>query len=157
MSQASLEIDSPVGNLLLESERDALVTITFADRTGTAERRPAPNALLREARRQLSAYFGGQLTAFDLPLAPRGTEFQQQVWAALADIPCGETRSYGEIARAIGRPKAVRAVGLANGANPLPIVLPCHRVIGSNGSLTGYGGGLDRKRTLLALEGIIID
>ncbi len=102
----------------------------------------------------LRDYFSGDLRALDrLPLAAEGTEFQRAVWKALQEIPCGETRSYADIARRIGRPKAVRAVGLANGQNPIAVVVPCHRVIGSNGSLTGYGGGLDRKRWLLAHEG----
>lgn len=104
------------------------------------------------AREQLRAYLDGCLTTFDLPLAPRGTPFQLEVWRALTEIPAGETISYGELARRIGRPSASRAVGAANGANPLPVVVPCHRVIGANGTLTGFGGGLDTKRWLLALE-----
>jgi len=104
------------------------------------------------AASQLKSYFAGQLTEFDLPLAPAGTEFQRRVWAGLRTIPYGETVSYGELARQLGSPSASRAVGLANGRNPIAIVVPCHRVIGSDGSLTGYGGGLDRKRFLLALE-----
>jgi methylated-DNA-[protein]-cysteine S-methyltransferase len=104
------------------------------------------------AARQLDAYFGGQLTEFSLPLALAGTDFQREVWAGLRDIPYGQTVSYGELAHRIGRPAAGRAVGLANGRNPVAIVVPCHRVIGSDGSMTGYGGGLDRKRFLLALE-----
>jgi methylated-DNA-[protein]-cysteine S-methyltransferase len=107
---------------------------------------------LAPALAQFEAYFRGELRQFDLPLDPRGTPFQRQVWAAVARVAYGETRSYGEIAAAIGKPAAVRAVGLANGANPLPIIIPCHRVIGANGSLTGYGGGLEAKRRLLALE-----
>jgi methylated-DNA-[protein]-cysteine S-methyltransferase len=105
-----------------------------------------------EAIRQLREYLAGRLTAFDLPLAPEGTPFQQEVWRAVAAIPYGETRSYGAIARQINRHDAVRAVGAANGQNPLPIVIPCHRVIGSDGRLTGYGGGLPLKKRLLALE-----
>jgi methylated-DNA-[protein]-cysteine S-methyltransferase len=100
----------------------------------------------------LQEYFRGERRTFDLPLAPRGTEFQMDVWRALQRIPYGETRSYSGIAREIGRPAAVRAVGAANGANPIPIVIPCHRVVGSNGSLTGFGGGIETKRWLLALE-----
>jgi methylated-DNA-[protein]-cysteine S-methyltransferase len=106
----------------------------------------------REVARQLRDYLAGRLIAFDLPLAPEGTEFQQRVWRAVAAIPYGETRSYGEIARQIGRADAVRAVGAANGQNPLPLIVPCHRVIGSDGRLTGYGGGLPLKQRLLALE-----
>jgi methylated-DNA-[protein]-cysteine S-methyltransferase len=105
-----------------------------------------------EAVGQLEAYFAGERTDFELPLDLVGTAFQRRVWEALLTIPYGETRSYGEIARQIGAPSASRAVGLANGHNPIGIIVPCHRVIGSNGSLTGYGGGLDRKRALLALE-----
>jgi len=102
---------------------------------------------------QLAAYFAHELTAFDLPLDMRGTEFQRQVWQALTTVPFGQTRSYGQIAAQIGRPKAVRAVGAANGANPVPVIVPCHRIIGSNGTLTGYAGGLELKQQLLALEG----
>jgi methylated-DNA-[protein]-cysteine S-methyltransferase len=105
-----------------------------------------------EAKRQLAAYFRGDLEEFDLPLAPAGTEFQRRVWQELARIPYGATISYGELARRVGNPKAARAVGLANGRNPVPIVVPCHRVIGSDGRLSGYGGGLGRKEALLALE-----
>lgn len=109
--------------------------------------------LLAEAIRQLQAYFAGELTAFDLPMAPIvGTPFQRRVWAALAEVGYGQTTSYGELARRIGRPTASRAVGMANGRNPLSIVVPCHRVVGSNGKLVGYGGGVDRKRFLLDLE-----
>jgi methylated-DNA-[protein]-cysteine S-methyltransferase len=108
--------------------------------------------LLTEPARQLAAYFRGTLRRFDVPVAPAGTEFQRRVWAALQQIAYGETVSYGELARQLGNPKAVRAVGLANGANPISIIIPCHRVIGSNGSLVGYGGGLATKQALLALE-----
>jgi methylated-DNA-[protein]-cysteine S-methyltransferase len=111
--------------------------------------------VLAAARAQLDAYFAGEITSFDLPLSPRGTPFQQRVWAALRDIPFGETTSYGELARRIGDPKAVRAVGAANGRNPLPLVVPCHRVIGADGSLVGFGGGMDRKRWLLQHEGAV--
>lgn len=113
----------------------------------------AAHPLLREVRRQLEEYFDGARRVFDLPLAPRGTEFERRVWQEVAAIPYGETRSYAEIARAAGRPDACRAVGRANGRNPIPLVIPCHRVIGSDGSLTGFGGGLPLKRFLLALEG----
>jgi methylated-DNA-[protein]-cysteine S-methyltransferase len=118
---------------------------------------PAPHwrrdpEALRAAAEQLRSYFAGELTGFDLPLAPSGTDFQQRVWAALREIPYGRTVSYAELAVAVGRPGAARAVGAANGRNPIAIVIPCHRVIGSAGALTGYGGGLDRKRLLLDLE-----
>jgi len=108
--------------------------------------------VLQEASRQLAAYFAAELQNFDLPLDPRGTPFQSSVWRALLEIPYGETRSYGQIAQLLGAPKAVRAVGAANGQNPIPIVIPCHRVIGSDGKLTGFGGGLPLKRLLLDLE-----
>jgi methylated-DNA-[protein]-cysteine S-methyltransferase len=107
---------------------------------------------LDEARRQLEAYFAGELREFDLPLAPEGSEFQLRVWEQLRAIPYGETISYGELARRVGDPAAARAVGLANGRNPLPVIVPCHRVIGADGALTGFGGGLERKRRLLELE-----
>lgn len=109
--------------------------------------------LLQEAARQLAAYFAGKLRRFELPLRPAGTPFQQRVWAALCEIPYGEVRSYGAIAARIGSPKAARAVGRANHGNPLPIVIPCHRVIGASGALTGYGGGLPIKEYLLRIEG----
>jgi methylated-DNA-[protein]-cysteine S-methyltransferase len=111
--------------------------------------------LLDETARQLRSFFARELRAFDLPLDPRGTEFQLRVWRDLLRIRYGETRSYRQVAEAIGSPGSVRAVGAANGANPIPIVVPCHRVIGSDGSLTGYGGGLDLKRRLLELEGTL--
>lgn len=139
---------SPIGYLTVTEQDGAITSITFG---GTAETVPA-TALLREAKRQLDEYFSGSRRAFDLPLAPQGTAFQRRVWTALAAIPYGETRTYAQIAAAIGSPKACRAVGMANHCNPLPIVIPCHRVIGSGGQLTGYAGGLDTKRYLLTLE-----
>ncbi len=108
--------------------------------------------LLKEAVRQLDSYFNGELKEFSLPLAPEGTDFMKQVWAALCEIPYGKTATYGEVADKIGRPKAARSVGLANNRNPIPIIIPCHRVIGADGSLTGYAGGLDMKKRLLDLE-----
>jgi len=149
------QIESPVGKLLLAGDGMRLKLIHF--QSGGHARTPSADwvrdaAPFSSAVNQLGEYFAGRRRSFDLPLAPRGTEFQLIVWAALTRIPYGETLSYGELARRIGRPHASRAVGLANGANPLPIVVPCHRVIGADGSLTGFGGGLDTKRTLLALE-----
>jgi methylated-DNA-[protein]-cysteine S-methyltransferase len=121
---------------------------------GRAEReRNDSHELLREAANQLQAYFAGTLRQFDIPLDMLGTDFQKRVWRQLEEIPYGETRSYAQIAAAVGRPKAVRAVGAANGSNPVAIVVPCHRVIGANGKLTGYGGGLPLKKRLLELEG----
>jgi len=149
-------MDSPVGPLQLIAAGETLTGILFLD-SGAGAEPTCASPLLADARRQLAAYFRGELQRFDLPLAPAGTAFQKSVWRALAEIPWGETRSYGELARAIGRPTAARAVGAANGANPLPIVLPCHRVIGASGTLTGYAGGLERKRRLLALEGLAAD
>jgi methylated-DNA-[protein]-cysteine S-methyltransferase len=148
-------MDSPIGVLLLSGNEAGLRTVTFPEKSLPA--RPDPDwqedaAVFREPIRQLRAYFAGKLEQFDLPLTPNGTEFQRTVWNALCDIPYGVTISYGELARRIGNPKASRAVGLANGSNPIPIIIPCHRVIGSNGKLTGYGGGLHIKEKLLALE-----
>jgi methylated-DNA-[protein]-cysteine S-methyltransferase len=147
-------IDSPIGLLTLAGRGSVLTNLRMVDQTyepGRAGWSPDPGAF-STAIDQLEAYFAGELTDFDIELDLRGTEFQQRVWKALLTIPYGETRSYGEIAEQIGAPGAARAVGLANGHNPIAIVVPCHRVIGAGGSLTGYGGGLDRKRTLLELE-----
>jgi methylated-DNA-[protein]-cysteine S-methyltransferase len=146
---------SPVGKLLLVADEEGLLEVAFAegrtvpvvDSSWTCD-----GALLREPVRQLDAFFAGELRDFDLPLKPRGTGFQQRVWKLLCEIPFGETISYGELARRAGNPAASRAVGLANGSNPIAIVIPCHRVIGSNGKLTGYGGGLDNKRWLIDFE-----
>jgi methylated-DNA-[protein]-cysteine S-methyltransferase len=142
--------ESPIGTLVLAGDGDALAGIDLHGRVPVAARRD--DAAFAAVRAQLAAYFAGELTAFDLPLAPRGTPFQLRVWNALTAIAYAATISYGELARRIGQPTAARAVGLANGANPLPIVVPCHRVIGADGSLTGFGGGLERKRWLLAHE-----
>jgi methylated-DNA-[protein]-cysteine S-methyltransferase len=148
-------LDSPVGPLALTAAEGALVGVHFDGDHHAGAADPGPDgdvAVLAEAARQLDEYFAGGRTIFDLPLAPVGTPFQLEVWQALRAIPYGVTCSYGELAARIGRPAASRAVGLANGRNPLSIVVPCHRVIGSTGTLTGYGGGLERKRWLLDLE-----
>lgn len=146
-----LQMDSPVGTLWLAQEGDAITRIEFTwSPPEQARREETP--LLRLAREQLSAYFAGRLKVFTLPLAPAGTPFQQAVWQALQRIPYGETRSYADVAREIGHPKAFRAVGGANHRNPISIIIPCHRVIGASGGLTGYGGGLSIKEALLALE-----
>ena len=146
-------LESPVGRLLLAGDDRGLWAIRFASEGARPARSWRPgDGPLREAVRQLEAWFGRELKEFDLALHPAGTEFQLSVWNALPAIPYGTTISYAELARRVGRPAAVRAVGAANGANPLPLVLPCHRVIGSNGSLTGYGGGLPTKARLLAME-----
>jgi methylated-DNA-[protein]-cysteine S-methyltransferase len=149
------EMQSPVGRLLLAGDDTGLHRIIFMN--GRDRVHADPNWIsdppaFSETIRQLNAYFGGESESFDLPLSPEGTPFQLQIWRKLCEIPYGETISYGEIARRIGNPKACRAVGLANGSNPIPIIIPCHRVIGSNGKLTGYGGGLPIKEKLLALE-----
>jgi methylated-DNA-[protein]-cysteine S-methyltransferase len=156
-------IDSPIGRLLLTSNGEALtglyMDVPARDAERHAERAVAggsadPNAEpLPRAVRQLEEYFAGSRRTFDLPLALQGTPFQQRVWRALTEIPYGETWSYGQLAKRIGNPKASRAVGLANGSNPISILVPCHRVIGADGSLTGYGGGMERKQWLLAHEG----
>ena len=146
--------DSPVGSLLLAG-RGALELLAFP--SGNQAKAPeaeweAADAPFRQALLQLEEYFAGRRRTFDLPLAPRCTTFQRKVLEALQAIPYGQTRSYKEVAAAIGQPKAVRAVGGANARNPVPIIIPCHRVIGSDGSLTGFGGGLEVKQTLLRLE-----
>jgi methylated-DNA-[protein]-cysteine S-methyltransferase len=152
-------IDSPIGRLLLGTDGEALIRIDMdvPDRpprdleNWTCDPAAGP---LREVARQLEEYFTGRRRAFDLPIRMQGTEFQRRAWRMLMEIPYGQTRSYGEQAKRIGNPNASRAVGLANGRNPIPIVVPCHRVIGADGSLTGFGGGIERKRWLLAHEGL---
>lgn len=141
---------SPVGTLTLTEEEDALTGLYFGRLSRQGQEVLSP--VLKETARQLSEYFSGKRREFSLPLSPKGTEFQLRVWRALETIPYGETRSYGDMARLIGSPKACRAVGMANHRNPISIIVPCHRVVGANGSLTGYGGGLDAKRFLLDLE-----
>jgi len=148
-------MESPVGPLLLTANESGLRSIEFVNGRKSVQANPhwqEDAEPLRETIRQLRAYFAGELETFDVKLAPEGTPFQLSVWNRLCEIPYGETISYGELARRIGNPNASRAVGLANGSNPIPIVIPCHRVIGSNGKLTGYGGGLPIKEKLLALE-----
>ncbi len=148
--------DSPVGPLSLVSDGQALAALAFEKHSkplpALAEAEPGSDAVLDAARRQLDAYFAGRIQRFDLPLAPRGTEFQRRVWMALREIPYGKTCSYSALAAVVGAPRAVRAVGGANGRNPLSIIVPCHRVIGADGTLTGFGGGIDRKRFLLTHE-----
>ncbi|WP_085809024.1 methylated-DNA--[protein]-cysteine S-methyltransferase [Sphingomonas sp. TZW2008] len=157
MSYAATIIASPTGDLTLLASDRGLAAVLWND-DASMQRRYAPRTdgrdhpVLAAATRQLAEYFAGTRTAFDLPLDPIGTDFQRAVWAALLAIPYGETRSYRDIAAAIGRPTATRAVGAANGRNPLSIVTPCHRVIGAGGALTGFGGGLPNKQLLLALE-----
>jgi len=144
---------SPFGRLLITGNRSALPTLTFPGKNAIAADQWIQDPdQFTEVCQQLDQYFAGKLTSFNLPLAPRGTEFQQSVWRELMNIPYGETTSYGIVAKKLNNPKAVRAVGSANGRNPIPVIIPCHRVIGSDGSLTGFGGGLPTKSFLLNLE-----
>jgi methylated-DNA-[protein]-cysteine S-methyltransferase len=148
-------VSSPVGRLTLVGAGDAVVGLYFDDDPHATSARAAAvrdDRRLRAATAQLAEYFAGERQSFDLPLAPAGTAFQRQVWNALRRIPFGATATYGDIARAVGKPAASRAIGGANHKNPIAIIIPCHRVIGADGSMTGYGGGLPRKRRLLALE-----
>lgn len=148
------KVDSPIGDVLIEGNDDAITKLGRIGEGFDSDEwvRIDRFAAIKEAAQQLDAYWSGDLFDFDLPLAPGGTPFQNKVWAALRTIPYGKTASYGDIARKIGSPTASRAVGAANGRNPIAIVVPCHRVIGANGTLTGYAGGLDMKRALLAHE-----
>lgn len=155
MSRLYTYCSSPLGDLLLAGDGERLQLLGFPEgkartRHGAEWRRA--DAPFLEVIRQLDAYFAGELQDFDVALDPQGTQFQLSVWQALTTIPYGSTCSYGAIAKAVGKPKASRAVGAANGQNPIPIIIPCHRVIGSTGKLTGFGGGLAAKETLLALE-----
>ncbi len=143
-------VDTPIGLLTLVDEGGALVEVRFGQRCDDSKLSQTP--LLQQAARELKEYFEGQRKAFTVPLQPRGTPFQQKCWAALLQIPYGETRTYGQQAAMIGNPKACRAVGMGNNRNPLPIFIPCHRVVGANGSLTGYAGGLNIKEKLLQIE-----
>jgi methylated-DNA-[protein]-cysteine S-methyltransferase len=148
-------LDTPIGDLLLAGDEDTLCLVGFPE--GSMRREPESDWIFTDkpfaaAREQLTAYFAGERKTFDLKLNPGGTEFQLQVLDELQKIPYGITASYGDIAKRIGRPKAVRAVGAANGRNPIPIIIPCHRVIGSTGKLTGFGGGIPTKKALLKLE-----
>ncbi|WP_423187895.1 methylated-DNA--[protein]-cysteine S-methyltransferase [Alishewanella sp. d11] len=143
---------TPLGLLEIAASEQGLVAVTFCDKPRQLIK---PQRITQQAKQQLLAYFNQELTVFDLPLAAEGTAFQQQVWQALTTVPYGQTASYGDIAKAINNPKGVRAVGLANGKNPIAIIVPCHRIIGANGTLTGYAGGLDKKAWLLAHEGVM--
>jgi methylated-DNA-[protein]-cysteine S-methyltransferase len=155
MTTISTTVDSPIGILTLTAEDGSLTGVSMS---GQKHERPVPADSLRddawfhEVRQQLDSYFGGELIDFDLPMQLSGTDFQRRVWACLREIPYGETISYGELARRVGNPNASRAVGLANGRNPIAVIVPCHRVIAANGQLGGYGGGLDRKTWLLEHE-----
>jgi len=154
MTFHTVSLDSPIGALRLFASGEALVGVYLPDQRVPFERarEEARHPVLERAREQLTEYFAGARKAFELPLGPRGTEFQREVWRALGAIPFGATRSYGELAKGIGRASASRAVGGANGQNPIAVIVPCHRVIGSGGALTGYAGGLARKEWLLRHE-----
>lgn len=155
---AHLDVDSPLGQLRVFARDRVIVAIHLpkqANAPTLASELDSRHSILRKAAVQLEQWFAGKREAFDLPLAAAGTGFQQSVWSALQAIPFGQTRSYGQLAIDLGRPQASRAVGAANGRNPIPIVVPCHRVIGQDGSLTGYAGGLAAKRWLLAHEGVL--
>ena len=144
--------DSPVGKILIGDDDGAICLLLFEHSPLPFEYEIKESSLTKKAKKQLDEYFSGKRKLFDLPLNLRGTDFQRSVWSKLTEIPYGETRSYGDIAKAIDNPLASRAVGMANNKNPISIIVPCHRVIGANGSLTGYGGGLDAKTYLLKLE-----
>jgi len=146
---------SPIGPMRLMGTESSLTALDFIEKMGTDDT-PNPPAVLKETYAQLDGYFKGHRRVFSLPLAPEGTEFQQKVWRELKKIPFGQTAAYGDIARAMGRPKAYRAVGGANNKNPISIIIPCHRIVGSDKTLTGYGGGLWRKAWLLKHEKIKI-
>ena len=149
MGKYYCHIDSPIGSLYIAEEDGALTDLAFTP-IRAAEHKNTP--LLKLTADMLREYFAGERTTFDLPLRPAGTEFQKKAWDALLTIPYGQTRSYKEQAEVVGNPKACRAVGAANGKNPISIIIPCHRVIGASGSLTGYGGGVELKKKLLELE-----
>ncbi len=155
-SMAERNLDTPIGTLVLRSSSAGLTHILFE--ASQTPRSPSSSGRAREildqTEEELGEYFAHRRRTFTVALAPTGTDFQRQVWKALLEVPFGQTRSYRDIAARIARPRAVRAVGTANGANPLPIIVPCHRIVGANRRLTGYAGGLDRKRALLVLEGV---
>ena len=158
-TRSGLIVKSPIGRLRLAAEDGAIVglyTEAQPDPVALGATDGTPDPVLRMASEQLAAWFEGRLRTFDLPLRPKGTPFQQVVWRELQRIPFGETRTYGDIAARLGRPSASRAVGAANGRNPLSIIVPCHRVIGASGALTGYAGGLARKRWLLDHERAVL-
>lgn len=152
----STTFPSPIGVLVLTASESALTGVYFPNGRRVQVGKDGDSAVLRATARQLSEYFAGKRMSFDLPLAAAGTPFEQRVWSLLREIPYGTTTSYGELARRLGGPNEARAVGAANGKNPIPIIVPCHRVIGASGDLTGFGGGLDRKRWLLEHEGALL-
>lgn len=147
MIKCTLNVDTPLGRMYFSGDDRYITGLSFGE---VSDENPSP--VLWEGERQLAEYFAGKRTAFDLPLQPEGTDFQKSVWQALTEIPYGETATYGEIAAKIGNPKACRAVGMANNRNPIAVIVPCHRVVGAKGDLTGYAAGLDKKDFLLKLE-----
>ena len=147
--------NTKIGTIGIAEENGAITNLYFSKTVADSKAILEETVILQEANKQLQEYFAGTRSVFDLPLALKGTAFQQKVWQALKEIPFGETRSYGEIAKSIGQPKASRAVGGANNKNPLPIFIPCHRVIGTNGKLVGYAGGLEIKKILLNVENFV--
>ena len=152
MAKRYATVHSPIGELVVWGENGSLTGLSFTDSRKAAAVDPSwqhDDAAFAEVAEQLRAYFAGELTRFELDLEPHGTQFQRRVWDALLEIPYGSTTTYAQLASELGDPRGTRAVGLANGRNPIAIIIPCHRVIGSNGSLTGYGGGLERKRWLI--------
>ena len=148
--------ECPLGPLLLAAEATGIRQITFLEEEKIRQVRPESSPILSRLFEQLEEYFAGNRTAFDLPLDPEGTEFQKKIWRELLHIPYGSTITYGELSERVGDKKAVRAIGKANGQNPLPIIIPCHRVVGSNNDLVGYSGGIERKRWLLQHEGALL-
>jgi methylated-DNA-[protein]-cysteine S-methyltransferase len=148
--------ESPVGPLVLTGDQRRLTGLKFADRVTAPDSARRDDARFADEHRQLREYFSGERTTFEFPISLEGNAFERRVWAALRAIPYGTTTTYGELAARLGAPEAARAVGAANGRNPIAIVVPCHRVIGARGKLTGYGGGLDRKLALLAQEGALL-
>ena len=142
--------DTPVGKLIIGEENGSITRVTWTQLPKNYLQEETE--LILKCKNQLDEYFRGERKSFDLPLVPKGTDFQKKVWSALQDIPCGETRTYGEIAKTVGNPKAARAVGMANNRNPIVIIVPCHRVVGADGKLVGYAGGMEQKEKLLQLE-----
>ncbi len=148
----SLTLETPIGLLKITANDKAIIAIKPIEVEKNRSLSEDANELVKKCAQELKEYFAGQCTNFDLPLAPKGTDFQEQVWQTLQKIPYGETRTYGEVAQMMGKPKAARAIGMANHTNPILILIPCHRVIGVNGSLTGYAAGIENKKYLLELE-----
>lgn len=152
----TFSFESPVGNLNLESTDNTILRLSFNGKKPCDPGVTAQPEIIRKAVQQLKEYFNGRRKDFSLPLAPEGTDFQMEVWKQLQEIPYGSTTTYSQLSEKLGNPKAIRAIGRANGQNPIPIIIPCHRVVGANNELTGYSGGIERKRKLLQLEGALL-